>query len=78
MASMALCWDLQRRSLHAQTMELGAQSVGIQPGGLADGREILLILEEIFFGLAFGSQRPRNPFLNRRHDHCLPQSHFEA
>lgn len=78
MASVALCWDLQGRSLQAQTVELGAQSVRIEPGGLADGGEIPLILEEIFFGLAFGSQRPRNPFLNCRHDHCLPQSHFEA
>ena len=34
MASVALCWDLQGRSLQAQTVELGAQSVRIEPGGL--------------------------------------------
>jgi len=41
----------------AQALELGAQAVCIEPGGLADGRKILLVLKKIFFRFAFGSQR---------------------
>lgn len=48
---------LERGFLNAQTVELGAQAVCIHPGGLADSREVPLVLEKIFFSLAFGAKR---------------------
>jgi len=62
----------------SQAMELGAQTVWVKPGRLTNNREILLILEEILFCLTFRAERTGNPFLNRGHDHCLPEPHFKS
>ncbi|MFZ0981680.1 MAG: hypothetical protein WAN23_19930, partial [Candidatus Acidiferrales bacterium] len=68
----------ERRVLAQEAIELGAQAVGVHSGGLANDREILLILKEVFFSLPFRAKRTGNPFLNRCDNHCLPQALFNA
>lgn len=62
--------------LNTQAIELVAQAVGIESRRLADHPEVLLILKEILFGFALGAESSCNPFPNRCHEHCLPETHL--
>jgi hypothetical protein len=61
-------------ALQPKARQFGAQSVHIHTSGLAYGREIGIVLEEIFFGLALETERTVNPFLDGADNDCLPKT----